>query len=143
MMDIVSLEMENLIYEEIEAKYGNFLPALQQMEELVFEDGFYKNGPTMIEMKPTEFEDEQQHFKFYIPTNEPVSNGTSEIVEELKIAKALHKCVPFDIELDADLNEMKTYLKDEGLAYADRLLLVFTLVYQEYWVDLLIPIEED
>ncbi|WP_432228231.1 hypothetical protein ACQ3MN_07920 [Enterococcus faecalis] len=83
MMDVVSLEMNNLVYTEVKTVPDNFLGLVFESEDLLFEDGYYKNGPTMIEVKPTEFEQEEQTYKFYIPVNEPVENGGSQLIEEL------------------------------------------------------------
>ncbi|ARY92237.1 MULTISPECIES: hypothetical protein [Lacticaseibacillus] len=141
-LDEVAFEMHNLAHKQLETSYTEFMTLLSVTEQLVYERGFYKNGPTMIALKPTEFEQEKQTYDVYIPVNESVTNGTFENVDELKYDRALHTRVPFDEGLQATLDEMKDYLKSAGVVYQDQLLLVMTQVYEEYWVDLLIPMTE-
>lgn len=142
MMDTISLEMNNLVYTEVKTVPENFLSLVLQSEELLFEDGFYKNGPTLIEIKPTELEQEEQTYKFYIPVNEPVENGSSKLVEQLHFDKLLRQRVPFDDGIDEALEAMKALLQENDSKYADKLLMAMTVVYGEYWVDLMIPIIE-
>lgn len=85
MMDVVSLEMNNLVYTEVKTVPDNFLTLVSQSEELLFEDGYYKNGPTLIEVKPTEFEQEEQ--RCCLPCN---------------------KCLPLKRYLDQDTSRVKS-----------------------------------
>ena len=142
MMDVVSLEMNNLVYTEVKTVPENFLTLVFQSEELLFEDGYYKNGPTLIEVKPTEFEQEEQTYKFYIPVNEPVENGSSQLIEELKFEQMVRERVPFDDGIDEALESMKSALQENEVKYEDKLIMVMTPVYGEYWVDLMIPVTE-
>lgn len=142
MMDVVSLEMNNLVYTEVKTVPDNFLGLVFESEELLFEDGYYKNGPTMIEVKPTEFEQEEQTYKFYIPVNEPVENGSSQLMEELKFEQMVRERVPFDDGIDVALESMKSALQENEVKYEDKLIMVMTPVYGEYWVDLMIPVTE-
>lgn len=142
MMDVVSLEMNNLVYTEVKTVPDNFLTLVSQSEELLFEDGYYKNGPTLIEVKPTEFEQEEQTYKFYIPVNEPVENGSSQLIEELKFEQMVRQRVPFDDGIDVALESMKSSLQENEVKYEDKLIMVMTPVYGEYWVDLMIPVTE-
>lgn len=142
MMDVVSLEMNNLVYTEVKTVPDNFLGLVFESEELLFEDGYYKNGPTMIEVKPTEFEQEEQTYKFYIPVNEPVENGSSQLIEELKFEQMVRERVPFDDGIDVALESMKSALQENEVKYEDKLIMVMTPVYGEYWVDLMIPVTE-
>ncbi|OJG59218.1 hypothetical protein RV07_GL002696 [Enterococcus malodoratus] len=141
-MDVVSLEMNNLVYTEVKTVPDNFLTLVSQSEELLFEDGYYKNGPTLIEVKPTEFEQEEQTYKFYIPVNEPVENGSSQLIEELKFEQMVRQRVPFDDGIDVALESMKSALQENEVKYEDKLIMVMTPVYGEYWVDLMIPVTE-
>ena len=142
MMDVISLEMNNLVYTEVKTVPDNFLTLVFQSEELLFEDGYYKNGPTLIEMKPTEFEQEEQTYKFYIPVNEPVENGSSQVIEELKFEQMVRQRVPFDDVIDVALESMKSALQKNEVKYEDKLIMVMIPVYGEYWVDLMIPVTE-
>lgn len=70
MIDMIALEMEDLIYTEVEATPEHFPDLLLQAENVPFQDGYYKNGPTIVELKPTEFDtQEKQTYKFYIPVS--------------------------------------------------------------------------
>ena len=113
-----------------------------QSEELTYEEGFYKNGPTMIELKPTELSEEEQTYKCYIPVNEPVESGEIFTVENIHYDHLVRKRIPFDDELGANIEEMTDYLLEQKIEFDDKLLLVMTLVYDEYWVDVLIPTKE-
>ncbi|MBC9722780.1 MAG: hypothetical protein H9W82_16340 [Lactobacillus sp.] len=142
MMDFVSLEMNNLVYTEVKTIPDNFLDLVFQSEELLFEDGYYKNGPTIIEVKPTEFEKEEQTYKFYIPVNEPVENGSSKMIEKLEFDQIFRQRVPFDNGIEEALNTMKASLQKNDVKYEDKLIMAMTSVYGEYWVDLMIPVME-
>lgn len=142
MMDVVSLEMNNLVYTEVKTVPDNFLTLVSQSEELLFEDGYYKNGPTLIEVKPSEFEQEEQTYKFYISVNEPVENDSSQLIEKLKFEQMVRKHVPFDDGIDEALESMKSALQENEVKYEDKLIMVMTPVYGEYWVDLMIPVTE-
>ncbi|MGM0214468.1 hypothetical protein [Enterococcus sp. AZ109] len=142
MIDTISLEMNNLVYTEVKTVPDNFLSLVLQSEELLFEEGYYKNGPTLIEIKPTEMELEEQTYKFYIPVNEPVDNGNSKLVDNLHFDKLLRQRVPFDDGIDVALESMKAILQENDIQYADKLLMAMIVVYGEYWVDLMIPILE-
>ena len=83
MIEKVSLEMNNLVYIEKRATTDQLVDLILQSEELTYEEGFYKNGPTMIELKPTELREEEQTDKFYIPVNEPVESGEIFTVENI------------------------------------------------------------
>ncbi|EHV0154609.1 hypothetical protein KZ121_002802, partial [Enterococcus faecalis] len=50
MIEKVSLEMNNLVYIEKRATTDQLVDLILQSEELTYEEGFYKNGPTMIEL---------------------------------------------------------------------------------------------
>ncbi|MFG5604475.1 hypothetical protein ACFJX8_15600, partial [Enterococcus faecalis] len=54
----------------------------------------------------------------------------------------VRKRIPFDDELGANIEEMTDYLLEQKIEFDDKLLLVMTLVYDEYWVDVLIPTKE-
>ena len=142
MIEKVSLEMNNLVYIEKRATTDQLVDLILQSEELTYEEGFYTNGPTMIELKPTELSEEEQTYKFYIPVNEPVESGEIFTVENIHYDHLVRKRIPFDDELGANIEEMTDYLLEQKIEFDDKLLLVMTLVYDEYWVDVLIPTKE-
>lgn len=96
----------------------------------------------MIELKPTELREEKQIYKFYIPVNEPVEGGDIFTIENIHYDYLARKRMPFDEELGANIEEITDYLQEQKIEFENKLLLVMTLVYDEYWVDVLIPIKE-
>jgi hypothetical protein len=142
MIEKVSLEMNNLVYIEKRATTDQLVDLILQSEELTYEEGFYKNRPTMIELQPTELSEEEQTYKFYIPVNEPVASGEIFTVENSHYDHLVRKRIPFDDELGANIEEMTDYLLEQKIEFDDKLLLVMTLVYDEYWVVVLIPTKE-
>ena len=76
--------------------------------------------------------------RIYIPVNEPVESGEIFTVENIHYDHLVRKRIPFDDELGANIEEMTDYL-EQKIEFDDKLLLVMTLVYDEYWVDVLIP----
>ncbi|EGP4764928.1 hypothetical protein QRK71_000538 [Enterococcus faecium] len=142
MIEKVSFEMNNLVYIEKKATTDQLVDLILHSEELVYEEGFYKNGPTMIELKPTELREEKQIYKFYIPVNEPVEGGDIFTIESIHYDYLARKRMPFDEELGANIEEITDYLQEQKIEFENKLLLVMTLVYDEYWVDVLIPIKE-
>lgn len=98
----------------------------------------------MVEFKPTEIESEEQTFKVYFPINEEVSGEGNDGVNwkwvpELNLTKVLRSRVPFDEGIETKLEEMKSYLQENSIPYEDRLILLFSKIYEEYWVDMVIP----
>ena len=74
--------------------------------------------------------------------NEPVESGEIFTVENIHYDHLVRKRIPFDDELGANIEEMTDYLLEQKIEFDDKLLLVMTLVYDEYWVDVLIPTKE-
>lgn len=136
--------MVNLATRETKGKLADLIELLVAVEQSNYVEGRFQNGPTMVEIKPTEIEEEEQNIKVYIPINEQVLMTGGDGVDfgwesELDIEKTVRTRVPFDEGIESNLKEMKDYLQRKGLEYEDRLLLLFTKIYDEYWVDMVIP----
>ncbi|NAA54083.1 hypothetical protein [Enterococcus faecalis] len=136
--------MVNLATRETKGKLEDLIEILIATEESNYEDGRFQNGPIMVEIKPTEIENEEQTIKVYIPVNEEVQMIGGDGVRfgwepEIDIEKVVRNRVPFDEGIEDSLNKLKNYLQGKGLEYEDRLILLFSKIYDEYWVDMVIP----
>lgn len=140
-MNISRLHMENLMM--IEESVGNdeFFEAMLNFDNILFEDGFYKVGPTVVEMDPAKFEEPEQVFQFYVPVNGVVETETSQWVDELDYPIVLRDRAPFNEDIGDVLSEMVDYLNEKEITYGPHLLLVLSRIYDEYWADILIPLE--
>lgn len=136
--------MMNLASREMVGNIQDIIEIVSTVELNNYGDGRFQNGPTMIEFKSTEIANDEQTFKVYIPINEEVfGEGNDGInwtwVPELDIEKVLRSRVPFDDGVENKLEDMKNYLQKNSISYEDRLILLFSKIYEEYWVDLVIP----
>ncbi|MCI1987145.1 MAG: hypothetical protein LKJ69_06730 [Lactobacillus sp.] len=138
----VSFEMTQLLHRQLVTDTDQFTLLLQESEELVYEQGFYKTGPTIFGLTPTEMEKAKQHYDIYIPVSAPESTDKLSYVECIGFESALHLRLPFDEGVEAGLQAMKQHLQSEGRNYDDRLYIALTRVYDEYWADMFIPLEE-
>ncbi len=136
--------MMNLASREMVGNIQDIIEIVSTVELNNYGEGRFQNGPTMIAFKPPEIEKAEQTFTVYIPVNEEVlGEGNDGInwqwVPELDIKNVLRTRIPFDEGVDSTLKEMKVYLQERALSYEDRLILLFSKIYDEYWVDLVIP----
>lgn len=136
--------MLNLTSREISGHIDNIIEIISTVELNNYEEGRFQNGPTMIEFKPTELSKNNQIFRVYIPVNEEVvTEGEDGItwdwIPELDIPKVIRSRIFFDEGVEMKLSEMKLYLQDNQKSYEDRLILLFSKIYDEYWVDMVIP----
>ena len=138
--------MLNLTSREMLGHIDELIDIISTVELNNYEEGRFQNGPTMIEFKPTELGSNDQTFRVYIPVNaEVVTEGADGVnwdwIPELDIPKVIRTRTFFDEGIETKLSEMKDYLKDNQKAYDDRLILLVSKIYDEYWVDMVIPYE--
>jgi hypothetical protein len=136
--------MINLALREIVGSIQDIIEIVSTVELNNYGDGRFQNGPAMVEFKPTEITNSDQTFKVYIPINEEVAGEGNDGVNwlwipELDIEKVLRSRVPFDDGIDTELENMKSFLQKRAIQYEDRLILLFSKIYEEYWVDMVIP----
>lgn len=136
--------MINLASREMSGHINEIFEIISTAELNNYEEGRFQNGPTMVEFKPTESGRKDQVFRVYIPVNAEVittgEDGTIwDWIPELDIPKVLRSRTPFDEGVEMKLSEMKHYLQENNITYEDRLILLFSKIYDEYWVDMVIP----
>ena len=107
-----------------------------------YTDGIYKDGPTIFEMTPTQFNEEKQDVGVYIPVISE-AEPTSQLDYQASLdIEGISKRVLFDGSLDETIEEMKAYIRDHGWELQDKLYLVLIPVYDDLFVDLIIPVEK-
>lgn len=136
--------MFNLISRLIYGNIKDLMDLVANVELISYEEGRFQNGPTMVEFCPTETGSSDQQFRLYIPVNELVEAESDDgfawdWIPELDIPKVLRTRIPFDDGVERKLEEMKHYLQENDKKYEDRLILLFSKIYDEYWVDMVIP----
>ncbi|MCI1986568.1 MAG: hypothetical protein LKJ69_04835 [Lactobacillus sp.] len=139
----VSFEMTQLLHRQLVTGADQFASLLQSSEELVYEEGFYKTGPTIFGLTITEMASSKQHCDIYIPVSAPIPTAELAYVDQIGCDSALHLRVPFNKGIEAGLQAMTQSLQSQGRHYADRVYIALTRVYGEYWADLFIPLEEN
>lgn len=142
-MKVSSLHVEKLMKIEETLKNDEFFEAMLSCDQILFEDGYYKNGPTIIEMDPSLFNQQKQTFQFYIPVNQNVEVENGQWIDVLDCPYVLRERVPFDDGIGEVLENMIDFLNDQDIIYGPHLFLVMTNVYDDYWADILIPIEQE
>ncbi len=142
-MDIITLNCHSLVKTQGRLSFGDIGEIVACYEEQIFEDGYYKNGPTIVEFSLDDVANEEQEVTIYIPVNSAVESGENySWVEDYTISQAVRERIPFLSDLEPALTNMKKHLENEGLDDVNKLLLVFIKVYDEYWVDIILPFKE-
>lgn len=142
-MDVMSLTCQGLIKTQGKLSFEDIGMVVAAYEEQVFEDGYYKNGPTLVEFSLDKVSQSEQEVTFYIPVNSQVEEGENfSWLEEYHIERAVRERVPFLTDLEPVLMGLKGYLVDNQLNDDNRLLLAFIKVYDDYWVDIILPFKE-
>lgn len=142
-MDIMSLTCHSLVKTQGVLPFEAIGDVVAAYEEQVFEDGYYKNGPTIVEFSLDEASQEEQKVTFYIPVNGQIEDGERhDWVAEYQVDQAIRERVPFLTDLEPTLRGLKGYLDENQLKDTNQLLLAFIKVYDEYWVDIILPFQE-
>lgn len=142
-MDIMSLQTQGLLVTQGQIPMDIFMDLIEEYEDQLFEEGYYKNGPTMAEFRLSDFKEDEQLVTIYIPVNAEVEgNEQAKWLDSFSIKKALRERTPFDGHAGKAIEDMKTYLEQGRLEYEDRIILILIRVFEEYWVDLIIPLKE-
>lgn len=142
-MDIITLSCHSLVKTQGRLSFEDIGAIVENYEEQVFEDGYYKNGPTIVEFSLDDVTNEEQEVSIYLPVNNAVESGENySWVEDYQISQAVRERVPFLSDLEPALVNLKSYLDNEGLDNENKLLLAFIKVYDEYWVDIILPFKE-
>lgn len=142
-MDIISLRCHSLVKTQGRLSFEDLGMIVASYEEQVFEDGYYKNGPTIVEFTLDDLGNEEPKVSIYIPVNSAVESGENySWVEDYQIEQAVRERVPFLSDLEPALANLKHHLEQEGLEDENKLLLAFIKVYDEYWVDIILPYKE-
>lgn len=143
-MEQQSFTMMNLASREISGNIEYLIELVGAIELYNYEEGRFQNGPTMVEFRPTDVGNDDQKFKVLLPVNEEVEFENDdgvywEWIPEIHLEKVLRSRVPFDEGIEEELKKMKEFLQNKNFDYEDRLILIFSKIYEEYWVDMVIP----
>ena len=142
MIKETQIHMTHLMTDQVQIRGEELLELFVHTELLPYTDGIYKDGPTIFEMTLTQFDEEEQDVTIYIPViSETKSTSQLSYQSSLSI-NGISKRVPFEDGLDQSLNEMKTYIREKGWELQDKLYLVLIPVYDDLFVDLIIPVEK-
>ncbi|MBM7642766.1 hypothetical protein [Streptococcus loxodontisalivarius] len=143
-MKAINVEFHNLACAETRIDTKEFFKTLLSIERQVFEDGLYKNGPTVIETNLSTFGQQGTYdYKFYVPVNAQVdANEDFTYVKHLVLNNIYANRVPFDENFRDSLNHLSEALEEDGLKQkGDKIYLVMFPVYKDYFVDIMLPFE--
>ena len=142
MIKEIQIHMEHLMTDQVQIQADELLELFVHTELLPYTNGIYKDGPTIFEMTPTQFDEEEQDVTLYIPVISE-TNSTSQLRYQASLdIEGISKRVPFEDGLDQTIYEMKDYIRDNGWELQDKLYLVLITVYDDLFVDLIIPVEK-
>ena len=142
MIKEIQLHMSHLMTDQVQIQADELLELFVHTELLPYTDGIYKDGPTIFEMTPTQFDEEEQDVTIYIPVISE-TNSTSQLRYQASLnIEGISKRVPFEDGLDQSIYEMKAYIRDHGWELQDKLYLALIPVYDDLFVDLIIPVEK-
>ncbi|RSJ93262.1 hypothetical protein [Streptococcus cristatus] len=142
MIKEIQLHMTHLMTDQVQIQADELLELFVHTELLPYTDGIYKDGPTIFEMTPTQFDEEEQDVTIYIPVISE-TNSTSQLRYQASLnIEGISKRVPFEDGLDQSIYEMKAYIRDHGWELQDKLYLALIPVYDDLFVDLIIPVEK-
>ena len=142
MIKEIKIHMEHLMTDQVQIQADELLELFVHTELLPYTDGIYKDGPTIFEMTPTQFNEEKQDVGVYIPVISE-AEPTSQLDYQASLdIEGISKRVLFDGSLDETIEEMKAYIRDHGWELQDKLYLVLIPVYDDLFVDLIIPVEK-
>lgn len=144
-MELLKTELHNLACLEKMATKDDIIDLVLGSEQQIFVEGLYKNGPTMISISLSEFrKKDPQPIKVYIPVNIKIEETDSfKYIEHLTMEKSVMKRLSLQDNLDQAISDMKDYACKNGYGISqDILYMTFYPVFDEYWVDLQLLIEE-
>ena len=142
MIKEIQIHMEHLMTDQVQIQADELLELFVHTELLPYTNGIYKDGPTIFEMTPTQFDEKEQDVTLYIPVISE-TNSTSQLRYQASLnIEGISKRVPFEDGLDQSIYEMKAYIRDHGWELQDKLYLALIPVYDDLFVDLIIPVEK-
>ena len=142
MIKEIQLHMTHLMTDQVQIQADELLELFVHTELLPYTDGIYKDSPTIFEMTPTQFDEEEQDVTIYIPVISE-TNSTSQLRYQASLnIEGISKRVPFEDGLDQSIYEMKAYIRDHGWELQDKFYLALIPVYDDLFVDLIIPVEK-
>lgn len=142
MIKETQIQMTHLMKDQVQIHPDELLELFAHTELLPYTEGIYKDGPTIFEMIPTQFDEERQDVTVYIPViSETASTSQLTYLPSLNI-DGISQRVLFAEGLDERLYEMKSYIREKGWELQDKLYLVLIPVYDDLFVDLIIPVEK-
>lgn len=136
------IHMTHLMMDQVQIRPDELLELFAHTELLPYTEGVYKDGPTIFEMIPTQFDEDHRDVTVYIPViSETESTSQLTYLPSLSI-DGVSQRVAFEGGLDETIYEMKTYIREHGWDLQDKLFLVLIPVYDDLFVDLIIPVEK-
>lgn len=142
MIKNIELQMTHLMTDRVQIKADELLELFVHTELLPYTTGVYKDGPTIFEMIPTQFDGEYQDVTLYIPVSTEVeSTDQLTYIPSLNV-KGIMKQVVFEDGIDEHIQEMKEYIRDNNWELQDKLYLIMIPVFDDLFVELVIPVEE-
>ncbi|MGT2787078.1 hypothetical protein, partial [Streptococcus loxodontisalivarius] len=95
-MDIITLQCSSLVKTQGSLSFEEIGEVVELYENQIFEDGLYKNGPTIVELPLNQLQAEKQEVVVYLPVNSQVQDGDKYTwVDHLSFKEVLRKRVPF------------------------------------------------
>ncbi|GBG04471.1 hypothetical protein NR996_01945 [Lactobacillus rodentium] len=143
-MDLISVHVEDMMTIEKHLKGEQFADLVEDISQLTFGEGVYQIGPTIISIPTEHFFDKEIDFKAYVPVSQEVEVEGSEFSWQnvLDIPKAISSEMKFNDQVSEEFRKLRQYLDDNNKPVPERIFLILTPVYTDYWVNIVVPLED-
>ncbi len=141
-----SLIFDNLLAYETRQLKKDWLEPYFLMEDFTLTQDIYKNGPVFFSVSEESSDDLYAHFTYYLPINEPVRLADEthfRFQRKLHIEKALVlRQADEELDFQTAYKKLKDYAVTHHIPLEDTYYCVLLEVYDDYLIDLYVPIKE-
>ncbi|WP_010532272.1 DUF5085 family protein [Lentibacillus jeotgali] len=145
-IEVRSLIFENLLIYKTKQLREDWQMGFFMMEDFTLAEGIYKNGPTFFSVAPEKGENKFGNFTYYLPISEPVilSDETDfQFQERFHIEEALVLRQANETnDFHTAYKEVKKYANENNMLIADTFYCVLLDVFDEYIIDLYVPLQD-
>ncbi|MGT2809171.1 hypothetical protein DIX60_08735 [Streptococcus iniae] len=144
-MKLINCKMTKLMKMDLTIESEELFDIILRAERQVFEDGLYKNGPTVIKSKLSDFpHDGITSYTVYIPVNEEIENNKDfTYVDQLILPAVAGNRVSMDENFNNTVKDVLAFMNEIKIEQeGDEFYMVLFPVFDNFFVDILIPYKE-
>ena len=144
-MQHINLQIEHVLYGKEIIEMTQFLELVETVENQIFDNGIYKNGPTTYRTKRSSFaKPGNVEFEIFVPISQEVDTiGDLDYISKFEIEKCVAETTCFSEKMFEAIDGLVEELKFEGLKHVDDILyLTIHPLYNKLFVTVSLPYEE-